>query len=169
MVPELVHFDLVLIRDGVHGGSNGALHCRWKVGTATYNPVVANSILYTCWLQVKQTLKLCDNETAPKRGQDGYEPAYKYNYLFFAIIENLNAVTERAELDLCGDETTYGHMGYGEAGSGLVSQIMNKPVSKGRQIVVLSDVSKNDPRAYLHCHKCHKKIDGFSKQGPAEV
>jgi hypothetical protein len=28
MVPELVHFESVLVRDGVHGGSNGALHRR---------------------------------------------------------------------------------------------------------------------------------------------
>ncbi len=39
-----------------------------------------------------------------------------YNFL----IENLNAITEEAELDLCGNETTWGHGGYGEAGSGLI-------------------------------------------------
>jgi hypothetical protein len=69
-------------------------------------------------------------------------------------------------LDLHGDETTYGHMGYGEPGSGLVSRIMNKPVSEGDQIFLLSDASKNYyQHAYLHHHKCHKKIDGFPKEG----
>jgi hypothetical protein len=115
------------------------------------------------------TIKVCDNETALRRGQDGYKPACKYDYLFFAVIKNLNEVTVQVELDLCGDETIYGHMGYGEPGSGLVSKIVNKPVSKGGQIVLLSDASKNYPLAYLHCHECHKKVDGFPEQGPAEV
>ena len=32
-IPELVHFDGTLIRDGVRGGSGGALYRRWQVGS----------------------------------------------------------------------------------------------------------------------------------------
>jgi hypothetical protein len=59
-------------------------------------------------------------------------PAYKYDMLYNVLIENLNAITEEAELNLCGDETTRGHGRFGEASSGLIGQIINKPgVMKG--------------------------------------
>jgi hypothetical protein len=79
-------------------------------------------------------------------------------------------LTEQAKLDLCGDETTYGHMGFGEPGSGLVARIMGKPgISKGGQIVLVSDASRSRPRMYIHRHKMHEKYDGWNKQGPSEV
>ncbi|KAG7341224.1 hypothetical protein IV203_023175 [Nitzschia inconspicua] len=34
-----------------------------------------------------------------------------------SMIHNVRAISERASLDLCGDETTWGHQGYGEKGS----------------------------------------------------
>jgi hypothetical protein len=170
LAQELLHFDAALIRDGVHGGSDGALYRRWQTSSTIFDPRIANSITHTRWLQIKRTIKLCDNDLAPKRGETGYDPAYKYDYIYRTIIDNLNALTERAELDLCGDETTYGHMGFGEPGSGLVARIMGKPgISKGGQIVLVSDASRNRPRIYMHRHKCHDKYDGWTKQGPAEV
>ena len=47
---------------------------------------------------------------------------------------------------------------------------MGKPgVTKGGQIVLVSDAYRNRPRAYLHRHKCHEPIPGFTRQGPMEV
>jgi hypothetical protein len=44
---------------------------------------------------------------------------------------------------LCGDETTWGHGCFGEAGSGLVGRIMGKPgILKGGQIVMISDITE---------------------------
>ena len=54
------------------------------------------------------------------------------------------------------NETTWGHGGYGEAGSGLVSRLRNKKVCKGGQTVLVSDAGKYfRPRAYQHRHKLH--------------
>ena len=79
-------------------------------------------------------------------------------------------MTPGAELNLCGDETMYSHIGFREPGSGLVAQIMGKPgISKGSQIVLVTDLSQNCPQMYTHWHKCHKKDDGWNKQGPSEV
>jgi hypothetical protein len=170
LVPELVHFDAALVRDGIHGGSNGALYHHWQRSSTIFDARIANSITHTRWLQIKRTLKLCNKDLAPKRGENGYDPAYKYDYIFCTIIDNLNSLTERAELDLCGEETTYGHMGFGEPGSGLVAWIIGKPgISKGGQIVLVSDASRNRPRVYMHRHKCYKKYYGWNKEGPAEV
>ena len=83
---------------------------------------------------------------APKRGTAHYNPAYKFNSLMKTIVHNTNAVTLEAELDQCGDETTWGFMGYGENGTGLVAGITAKPgVSRGGQIVIVSDVSRPRP------------------------
>jgi hypothetical protein len=96
---------------------------------------------------------------------NGYNPAYKYDFIFDTIISNVNAVTRYACLDLCGDETTYAHEGYGEKDTSLVTHILNKPgVTRGGQIVVVDRIR---PRAYLHHHKCHVK--DFKYQGSNEV
>ena len=172
-IEELVRFDSAVIRDGVLGGLDGALHHRWDDQSSAFDSDIANSIHHTRWLQLKRTFKLCDNERAPKRDQPGYDPAYKYDYLFKTIIYNLNAVTKSADLDLCGDETTFAHNGYGEPNSGILSRIIGKPgVTRGGQIVLLADVSRNRPRAYTHRHKVHPaypRSTGLTAAGPQEV
>jgi hypothetical protein len=121
-------------------------------------------------LQLKRTYKLCDNELAPKKGEEGYDPGYKFDYIFKCIVNNINELSYSADLDLCGDETTWAHNGFGEAGTGLLTRIMGKPgVTKGGQIVLVSDAYRNRPRAYLHRHKMHPDIPGFTRQGPKEV
>ena len=91
--------------------------------------------------------------------------------LFDVIIHNVNAVSARADLDQCGDETTFGHNGFGEPGSGLWSRLTGKPgVTKGGQTVIVLDRSWMRPRAYSHRHKLHTPPNGFtSAQGPCEA
>jgi hypothetical protein len=170
MLEELLHFDSVMIRDGVHGGTGGAIYCRWQEGETIYDKDVARSISHTRWLQLKRTYKLCNNQTAAKKGEDGYNPAYKFDYIYKCIISNINALLHSSDLDLCGDKTTWAHNGFGEAGTGLLGRVMGKPgVTKGGQIVLLSDAYRNRPRAYLHCHKSHPALTGWTRQGPLEV
>ena len=114
-------------------------------------------------------IKLCNNETAPKNGEEGYNPAYKFDMLWNVMVHNVNAITKDAELDLCGDETTYATGLYGEKGSGIVGRVVGKPgVSKGGQIVMISDVHRVQPRAYVHCHKLNKDSN-FTISGNLEV
>ena len=167
---ELVRFDGVVVRDGVRGGSNGALYRRWMENCADHDDEIDQSMRHGRWLQIKRVVKLCNNQAAPKRGMEGYDPAYKYDMLWYVLFANVNAISKHAELDLCGDETTWGHGGFGEAGSGLVGRIMGKPgISKGGQIVMISDVNRIRPRAYVHRHKLHTKPPGWTTQGPSEV
>jgi hypothetical protein len=57
------------------------------------------------------------------------------------------------------------HCGFGEAGSGLIGQIIKKPgVTKGGQIIMVSDVHHVRPRTYMHWHKLHTNhLVGLSK------
>ena len=171
MVADLVHFDMAVIRDGVLGGMGGAIYRRWDKDGSNYDEAIASAITHTRWLECKRFYKLNDNDLAPKKGDIGYDPAYKYDYVYKVLVHNVNEVTELGDLDLCGDETTCGHGGYGEAGSGLNARRMNKPgVTFGMQTVLVSDVHRNRPRAYTHRHKLWTPPDrSWTKQGPCEV
>jgi hypothetical protein len=63
-----------------------------------------------------------------KRGDEGYNPCVKYDYIYGCLVHNMNYATEHADLDGTIDETTRGFSGYsGNAGG----RLMNKPKSKG--------------------------------------
>ena len=68
------------------------------------------------------------------------------------MVKNCNALTKLAETDLCCDETTFSHMGYGEANTGLLKRLdQTEPgVTRGMQTIFLFDVHRIRPRAYLH-------------------
>lgn len=167
---ELLRWDGVLVMDGVRGGSDGAILRRFdrRQDNTAYDKHIDNSFTKTRWLELKRVVKLCNNLTAKKKGEDGYDPAYKYNYIFDTIVKNVNALSLYACLDLCGDETTFGHQGHGESESGLLKQIKGKPgITKGMQTVIVSDVDWIRPRAFLHRHK--KQKIHCKQQGPNEV
>ena len=167
---EWVRWDGVLVMDGVRGGSKGAILRRFdKRSTNTsYDEHIDKAITKTRWLEMKRVAKLNNNVAAKKRGEEGYDPAYKYDYVFDTLVHNTNALTLYAELDQCGDETSYAHEGHGEPESGLVSLVTGKPgISKGMQTVIVSDVEYLRPRAYIHRHK--KNIRYWTLDGPNEV
>jgi hypothetical protein len=81
MATELLHFDMAVVRDGVLGGSDGAIYCMWSRGKSNYDMEIAGAITHTRWLQVKRVYKICDNDLAPKKGEPDYDPTYKYDYI----------------------------------------------------------------------------------------
>jgi len=124
----------------------------------------------TRWRQIRKIIKLNDNDKALKKMEEGYNPAYKYDFIFRCVVDNINEITHQADLDQYGNETTFGFMGYGETGTSFVSRIIGKPgISRGGQLVLISDAGMNRPRAYVHRHKCHVRPVGFTKEGPNEV
>ena len=169
-IPELVHHHGVLIQDGVLGGSDGAILRRFKKTkyNTAYCPLISKSMTSTRFLQIKRCMKLNNNAATPKKGQEGYNPAAKYDLPYKVLVHNVNAITKSCGLDMCADETTWGHQGFGEAGSGVLGQILGKPgITKGGQTVICSDVDRIRPRAYVHRHKCHDYQ--FPQKGPSEI
>ena len=71
-------------------------------------------------------MKLNNNKEKLEQGHPDYNLAYKYNLVYKVLVGNTNIVTKNAELDLYGNQTTYGFMGYDEANSGAMSKIMGK-------------------------------------------
>ena len=53
------------------------------------------------------------------------------------MVYNFNAITKFADENQTVDETTWGHAGYGESGSGITTRLMNKKVNKGGQTTIM--------------------------------
>ena len=85
------------------------------------------------------------------------------------MIFNCNAITKHADETQTVDETTWGHAGYGESGSGLVTRLLNKKVNKGGQTTIMSDSQRFRPRAYIHRHKLHVPQAGMTRRGTIEL
>ena len=166
---ELLHFDGCVVRDGVRGGSGGALYRRWMTGT-DYDDKMSAALSYRRFIQIKRVKKLCNNKTAPKKGEEDYNPTYKYDYIFQTIVHNTNLLLKSGELDITGDETSWATASFGEAGAGVTFRVQGKPgVTKGGQTVIISDSHRIRPRAYMHRHKLHVKPDGWTAMGPIEA
>lgn len=123
-----------------------------------YSEKISTCMKRTRWSKIKRCIKLNDNATSIKKGKPGFNPVYKFDYLYDCLVSNTNSICDRAELDLCGDETTYPFGGFGEAGSGLISRVKKPGISKGGQIVIISDVHHCRIRAYTHRHKLHATL-----------
>ena len=54
------------IKDGLHGGSGGAIYSKWMTGS-DYQDKFSMSIHFQYWLQVKIVYKVCNNYTVNKK------------------------------------------------------------------------------------------------------
>lgn len=123
-IAELLKFNnMAVVPDGILGGSDGAIYHCWKDTLSTYDESITDNITHTCWLQIKHVYKLCNNNCAMKWDQPGYDRAYKYtSAIQSSDVHNMNALTARAGLDLCRDETTWAHSRFGEKWYWFVGQ-----------------------------------------------
>ena len=131
---------------------------------STFDSKIHDSLTYGRFIQIKRTYKLCNNYKCPKRGNPGYNPAYKYDLIFKCLVFNFNNLTKKADLDLCGYKTTSSHNGYSETGSGLCKRMgqMKPGITRVIQTVMLFDINIIRPRAYLHRHKHHTNKSSWS-------
>jgi hypothetical protein len=163
---ELVRWVGATIQHGARDGSASSLHRRWLKEDANYDPVIGDNMSWSGWRQIKGVFKLNNNLTSPSLGKEGYNPAAKYDLIFWTVCHNMNYCTLWAELDNAVDESTWGFGGFmADAGGRLI----NKPVGKGGQTTMIFDVSRRYPRAYVHRHKMHVQPDGFTAEGKFEL
>ena len=131
--PELVHWTAIPIRHGARCGVPGRIHERWLIDEEDeYDAHIALSMTYSRYRAIKPVFKLNNNYTTPTRGQEGYDPAAKYDFIFKVTIFNMNLFTLHAELDSGADESTWGFMGECSDAGG---RLKNKPVGKGTCIL----------------------------------
>jgi hypothetical protein len=116
-IPELVQWAGVPLRNGALDGKSVTLFHRWKENDPRYDSVIAENVKLYRWRQIKRYFKLSMGMEEKKRGEAGYDPCVKYDYIYRCLVHNMNYVTERADLDPALDETSWGFHGYaGDAG-----------------------------------------------------
>ena len=79
------------------------------------------------------------------------------------IIHNVNAMSNRGWLNMCGYKTYWVHQGWGETNIGITFNIMkNTGVSKGGKILLVTDADHVLPRAYMYWNKMHTHPYNFN-------
>ena len=107
-----------------------------------YDDHISNAMNHQIQLHIKRGKKLCNNNAAPKRGEEGYDPSYKYDYIYKIIVHNINMLSQRVELDITRDETNWVTVFLGESEAGITFRVHNKPgISQGGQTVIISGSS----------------------------
>ena len=125
---------------------------------------------YRRWLKIKRIKKISNNDTETRKVQDGYNPSYKFDYIWRCVIHNVNFITNNSKLDICGDETRWSTASYGEAGAGITGLIDNKTgITNGGQKVLVSDIHSVRMCAYSHRHKLHMNPPECNVWGKIEV
>ena len=91
--------------------------------------------------------------------------------IYDVIIKNTVSLTKKGALDLTGDETSWGHQGYGEKGAGNLFRVVGKPgISKGGQTALVSATNRIRPYWYQHRHRFNTRYPPHMRAaGPAEV
>ena len=67
-------------------------------------------------------LKLNDNDKSIQRGEEGYDPAHKFDLIFNTITHNFNAIIKNDSTDLVLDKTTWGRGGCGPEEDSLMKK-----------------------------------------------
>jgi hypothetical protein len=166
---EHVHWDGIILYDGCMGSSDGDIHSRYVQDTPQYSPVIADTMPFERFKQIKRCRKLCDEDKHPKRGEEGYDPAYKFDYLYECMTYNINRMTKRANVRQTVDEFTWAFGGKGPAGDQLINSYRNKKCGKGGQTVLCMDRDRVRCHAYVHRHNKHPLEPGITRQGSQEL
>ena len=115
------------------------------------------------WKKIKWYFKLNNNIISKPRGQSGYDPCSKYDFILQCFVCNMNYLTMVADGDGTVDETSWG---FGGHGTEAVYRILGKRMNKGGQTTLLYDINRRYPRGYIHCHKLQSRPQGLLHRGP---
>lgn len=97
-VDEFVKFYGGVVRDAIHRRSKGTIYWCWQNG-ACGDALINKAIAATKWHEIKRVYNLCNHNTAPKRGGDKYDYAYKFDQIYKVITNNVNNITKCTCLD----------------------------------------------------------------------
>ena len=81
--------------------------------------------------EIKRNINLCNNDATKIRYQEYYDPAYKFEIPYKALIANTNEISEKYYGDQVVDEFSWPHCGYGESGSVICGRLsQNKKMQR---------------------------------------
>ena len=127
--------------------------------------LIADTMSYERFKEIKRVLKLNNNAAAAAKGTDGYDPASKLRLIYDVMVRNSNALTLYAEADMCVDETSWANGGFGP----LNKKIKNKPgVRAGGQAVIGTDATRFRPRVISFRTSSYERTESNS-EGQNEI
>ena len=130
-VEEHINWDGVVVRN-----TNKNLTSCWKKENENaYDPIIAGTMKYQCWLQIKRCVKLCPYYDEPEKHTPEYDPTQKYKMLWDVMTFNLNAFIKKGCTDVTIDKTTWPSACYGPVNN----RLMKKKASKGGQQTLAVD------------------------------
>ena len=121
--------------------------------------------------EIKRNIKLRNNDEAKSRYQEVYNPAYKFDLSYKALVENTNTISVKADKNQVIDGSSWPHYGYSEARSGIFGRLYpNNKFAKGGQTVICMYSGRFRICAYMHRQNIynHKK-QGWSAAGPYKI
>ena len=135
-----------------------------------YNGEITTSIKFQCWLQAKHVNNLRNNDASKKRVEEGYDTCNKFYYIWKFVFHSMKVLAQEADLELCGDKTSWSTASYGDAGAGVTGRVKKKSgVTKGGQNVLISNVNHIKKPAYVQRHKLKSKPPGWTVMGNIEM
>ena len=117
---------MYLVRDGVLGGINGALYERWNPILPMHSLEISQSMKLTRFFEIKRNVKLCNNDAAKSRDQESYDPAYKFDLPYKALVANTNTISAKDYDNQVISDSSWPHCGYVEAGYGICGRLSRK-------------------------------------------
>ena len=72
-----------------------------------FDPMLADTMRFLWWLQIKQCLELINPYKKKEKHEDGYEPTQKFLKVWGVFTFILNAFTKKGGMDITVDETTW--------------------------------------------------------------
>ena len=82
-----------------------------------YNPLIADTMYFRRWVDIKRNLKLCDWTKETTRDDPNYDPTQKYRLIWDVTTYNLNQFIKKGGKDVVVDETTWANMSYADVQS----------------------------------------------------
>ena len=100
---EHVNWDGVVARNT----NKNLANCWNEEHENAHGPIIAGTMKYQRWLQLKRCVKLCPYYDEPEKDHADYDPTQKYAMLWDVMTFNLNAFIKKGGTDVTIDETTW--------------------------------------------------------------
>ena len=91
-----VHWDGIVIRTN----SKNMANCWDDSKENTFDPVIANTMSFLRWLQIKRMLKLCNAFMEKEKHEDGCNPTQKCRKVCDVMCFNVNAFMKEGGTDI---------------------------------------------------------------------
>ena len=113
-----------------------------KISQATTLPIFG---------EIKRKIKLCNDDAANSRHQNGYNTTYKFDLPYKDFVSNTKSISVKTDNNQMIDKSSWTRCGYGEAGSEICGRLFQKKnFEKCGQTVLCMYAGRFRIHVYMH-------------------